>query len=498
MKRPSWQLDKHTVIVALIILVVYFATSFDVCNYPSQPEPNDKGFIFSGSWNPEHLHTSECYAVFYQTAAFSEGRTWITEGVPPDLSTDCVEVAGKYYQVAEPVTAALLVPFYTMGHLFFGDNYVIRSVMTGMMIFTLISALLVQRISLSFFQNRNAASLAALLFAFATMAFTYAKLLYPQPVTAMLMFLSIMFLLNFKADKRQVYLGLFAFFYALTVFSFNVFIITAPFFLYYIFRIDTGFSRKKFAILTVGLLPITILFFAWNITTTGNLFETHRQLIHHSMTFDVLYTTADGTWLNLEGIVGSLFSPVGIFFVSPILLAAFLSFNNFKKDFKDEAFLFSSIIIIFWLFMSFANLGGSIQRDFWIGGWASIARYMYIPSTLLAIFAGFAFLKIRASSGLVGAWLYSLGFIISFMANLSYSVRHDLMVGFFKDIKSTSLLIWPVPISASELELLLMVLLVVSLVFPAYLYIIKHSHNRKSIKENETANLQPPTNPRSP
>jgi hypothetical protein len=307
------------------------------------------------------------------------------------------------------------------------------------------------------------------------MAFTYAKLLYPQPVTAMLMLVSIVLLLNFKTGKNQINLGLFAFFYAVTVFSFNVFIITAPFFLYYLFRIGLRFSRRNISSLTLGMLPILILFFAWNMTTTGNIFETPRQLIHHSMTFDVFYTTISGTWLNIDGIVGSLFSPVGIFFVSPILLATFFVFNKFKKDFNNEAFLFGSITLVVWVFMSFANLGGSIQRDFWIGGWASIARYMYIPSTLLSIFAGFSFLKIRTSSSLVGAWLISLSIIISFMANLSYSIRHDLMVGFFKDIKSTSLLIWPVPIDASELELLSMGLLVVSCAYPAYLYVTKHS-----------------------
>ena len=107
---------KHSALIVIIIFAVYMASSFDVCNYPSQPEPSDKGYIFSSSWT-EHLHTSECYAVYYETGAFAQGINWISQGGPPDLSRDCMVVGDKYYTIAEPVTAALLVPFYTAGNL---------------------------------------------------------------------------------------------------------------------------------------------------------------------------------------------------------------------------------------------------------------------------------------------------------------------------------------------------------------------------------------------
>ena len=481
MKTSKWlQTNKAAILIIVVIFTVYIASSFDVCNYPSQPEANDKGYIFSPSWNPEHLHTSECYAVYYQAAAFSEGRTWITQGVHPDLSIDCVAIGDKYYQIAEPVAAALLVPFYTVGHLIGGDSILIRSVMIGMMTFTVIAALLVRKISLQLNQTEVTATIAAFIFAFGTMAFTYSKLLYPQPVTAMLMLASIVFLLDYKSNRKMLSLGFFAFFYALTVFSFNVFIITAPFFLYYLFKIGLPQPKKSIYTIIVGLLPIIILFFGWNLTTTGGLLTTPRQLVHQSMAFDVLYTNTSGTWFNLQGIVGSLFSPVGIFFVSPILLAVFLTFKDFKVNAKKEAFLFAAVIIAFWLFMSFANLGGGIQQDFWVGGWASIARYMYIPSTLLVIFAAVVIQKVKDNYSVLGASLLSFVLIISFLANLTYSIRHDLMMGWIKDVKSTALLIWPTALDTMQLEVFATVILLATFAYPIYMFINKPSlHNTK-------------------
>ncbi len=60
--------------------------------------------------------------------------------------------------------------------------------------------------------------------------------------------------------------------------------------------------------------------------------------------------------------------------------------------------------------------------------------------------------------------------LISFLANLSYGIRHDFMVGFLKDFPSTSLLIWPYQMGSRELGIISIAIVLASLVYPAYLF----------------------------
>lgn len=460
---------KNIIIIFTFVFVIYILSSYDVCYFPG--ETTDKGFVFSPNWT-EHLHSSEEYTVYYQTAAFSEGRIWLTMDTLP-ANSDSIMIGNYSYALAEPVAAAMLSPFYTVGKLFLGTNFLIRSLIIGMIFYTCVNALLVRKISLQLQQSNTIANLTALLFAFTTMAFSYSRLLYPQPIVALLMLATIIFLLDYRVNPESRTLFCFAFFYALTVLSFNAFVVTAPVFLFYLYKIGTLRKTKELYLLGLGVLPSLLLFLAWNIAVTGNPILTPRQIVHPSLDFQILYPTVDGIWLNIEGLVGSLFSPVGIFFVSPVLFASFIAIFYFKSKAKNETILFSSIVIGFWLFISLLNLGGNTGRDFWVGGWANIARYMYIPSTIMIIFASIGLEKIRKTKNLIGAWLVSLAIILSFLANLSYGVRHDLMVGLLRDFRSTSLLIWPSTLGSTEMIFLAFTIIIGSLAYPAYLALNK-------------------------
>lgn len=479
---------KSSVLIFTIIFAVYTLSSFDVCWFPGVgPE---KGFVFSSNWT-EHLHSSEEFTVYYQISSLYEGRIWLSKDAPPEYSVDSTKIGDYYYALAEPVTAALLLPFYTIAKLFLGTSLLIRSVIVGMIVYTCLNALLVRKVSLQLNQSHTTANLAALLFAFTTMAFSYSRLLYPQPVVTMLMLFAIVFLLDYNANRKLTILFCFAFFYGLTLLSFNGFVITAPFFLYYILRIGVLRKSKEFYTIGLGLLPSLALFLIWNFAVTGTPLITPRQIDYPSINFQILYPTLSGTWLNLEGLMGSLFSPVGIFFVSPILFASLVTFSSFKSKAKDEAILFASITIVFWLFMSFANLGGNAGRDWWVGGWANIARYMYIPSTLLIIFASTVFEKINKMRSLLSAWIVSLMVIFSFLANLSYGIRHDLMVAHLSDFPSTSLLIWPYSLGSTELGVLSVTTILISLAYPIYLMI---NQRRMSHVDDMELNLITPKN----
>jgi len=467
--------SKTSILIFIIIFSVYILSAFDICWFPGNS--TDKGFVFSNNWE-EHLHSSEEWTIYYQTNAFYEGRVWLTEYSPPEFSVDSVKIGDRYYALAEPVTAGLLLSFYTLGQLFLGAGFLVRSVLIGMIFYTCLNALLVRKISFLINPDYITANLTALLFAFATMAFSYSKLLYPQPIVTMLMLFTIYFLFNFKKSHDFLNLFFFSLFLGILIFSFNAFVIIAPIFLYFLFKNGFNISKNHLIATGLGILPSICLFFIWNYLTTGNLLITPRQIVHPSINFDLLYVTPGCTWLNFGGLFGSLFSPVGIFFVSPILFTSIIGFSTFKSKAKDETILIALIIVVFWVFISLANLGGNVGRDFWVGGWANIARYMYVPSSLLIIFASSIFEKINKTRNILGAWLVSLIVILSFLANLSYGVRHDFMVGFLKDFPSTSLLIWPYQLEPEGLIFLSLIILLGSLVYPLYLFMCTRVHLR--------------------
>jgi len=331
--------------------------------------------------------------------------------------------------------------------------------------------------------NNITANLSALLFAFTTMAFSYSRLLYPQPILGMFTLLTILFLFKYKSGHVPRDLFYASLFYGLAVYSFNAFVITMPFALHFLIK-DRAFAKKdNYFSLGSGLLPSVLLFVSWNCIVTGNLLMTPRQVVHPSINFELLYLTTDGTWLNLEGLFGSLFSPLGIFFVSPILFASPIGFFSLKSKAKDQTILLASLAIVFWFFTSFANLGGYAGRDFWVGGWTNIARYMYVPSSILILFTSESLETINRNRDLLGAWLISLLSVVSFLANFSYGVRHDLMVGRLSDFISNSLLIWPYPLEAAELGFFSIMAVTASMAYPlCLLYLVK---KKKMLKDQK-------------
>jgi hypothetical protein len=455
-------------VIFVVVFAVYLLSSFDVCWVDVPGKGADKGFVFSSSWT-EHLHSSEEWAIYYQIQAFSEGRAWLSQGSPPPLTGDVFNIGNKYYAYAEPVTAMFLLPFYSMGQMFLGGGYLIRSVLVGMIFYTCLVALLVRKISFQINLNHKIADLTALLFAFTTMAFSYSRLLYPQPIVCLLTLATIFFLFRYKKRRKQSSLFFSAMFYGLSVFSFNVLLITAPLFIYFFYRIEHSINRKELLNLGLGLLPGTLLVVFWNYAVTGNPLMTLRQYIYPSISFQVLYTTTtpNGVWFNLEGVFGQLFSPVGILFVSPILFASIFGFFILRSKAKEESMLLALLVVVFWLFVGFAAHPGNVTaRDFWIGGWASIARYMYLPSAILIIFVSSIFETIHRNRRIVAAWLFSLAIIISFLANMSYGIHHDLMVGHAEQLGSNSLMIWPYKQTPIELAVFAMTILLVSLAYP--------------------------------
>jgi hypothetical protein len=455
--------SKNGVLVFTIVFAVNVLSSFDSCWQANT------AFVFSPSWK-EHLHSSEEWAIYYQLQALRDGRPWLSRDSPPQIATDVFRLREYYYAPFEPLTAFMLLPFYVAGQIFFGQDFLIRSVLLGMIFYTCLGALFLREISSQLNQSRITADAAAFLFAFATMAFSYSRLLYPQPIVGLFTFLTILFLLNYRRKRSVANLFYASLFYGFSVSAFNASIIAAPFILYFLIK-NKAFEKGARNCLTIGLglLPAILLFVGWNHVVTGNPLMSPRQVVHASISFDFAHLTESGMWLNCEGLFGSLFSPLGIFFVSPVLFASFAGFSSLRSRAEDVTMLLSSFAVCFWLFMSFMNLGGYAGRDFWVGGWANIARFMYVPSSILILFASETFEVINRHRNVLGAWFVSISCVISVLANFSYGVRHDLMVAHLKDYVSNNLVIWPYHLDSGELIFLLVITILATLVYPILL-----------------------------
>jgi len=468
---------KRSILVFAVVLAIHVFSSFDICWFFVSEGITDNGFVFSSSWR-EHLHSSEEWAIYYQIQALREGRPWLSHGSPPKVTTDVFRIGEYYYAPFEPLTAFMLLPFYMVGEALLGKSYLIRSALLGMVFYTCLGSLLARRVASKMGQSQIIADLASFLFALTTMAFSYSRLLYPQPIVGLFTFLTIASLFNHKKNRTKSDLSIAFLFYGLTLVSFNASIIATPFIL--LFLVKNGSFRKKedFFASGLGLLPAILLFAGWNYLVTGYPLVTPRQIVHPSMNLDFVDIAANGMWLNMEGLFGSLFSPLGIFFVSPVLFASFIGFSSLKSRVGHETMLLTSLVIVFWGFMSFLNLGGYAGRDFWVGGWANIARHMYVPSSILVLFACEAFEDISRNRNLLGAWLISGSCIISFLVNFSYGIRHDLMVGRLKDFMSNSLLIWPYPLHTMEVALFSVIVISTSVVYPILLAKARRDHDR--------------------
>ena len=133
------------------------------------------------------------------------------------------------------------------------------------------------------------ASLAALIFALATMAFSYSRLVYPQPIFTLLALLILLVLFNCPRKRDLKDLFFLSLFFGLAVNTFNAFVIAIPFILYYLARAGLFTRKENLLSIGLGLMPGILLFVGWKSAVTGNPLMTPRQVVHPSMDFEVMY-----------------------------------------------------------------------------------------------------------------------------------------------------------------------------------------------------------------
>jgi len=67
---------------------------------------------------------------------------------------DVIKVGNYYFTLAEPMTAFLLLPFYAIGQLLLGGDYLVRSALFGMIFYTILNVLLIGKFPSSLIRQK--------------------------------------------------------------------------------------------------------------------------------------------------------------------------------------------------------------------------------------------------------------------------------------------------------------------------------------------------------
>lgn len=347
----------------------------------------------------------------------------------PDLA---LSPDGQYVSLFAPAVSFIAIPGYIIGK-FFGASQV--GTFAVIALFAIFNVLLIRAIAVRLGADKTAATLGALVFIFATPAFTYAVTLYQHHISVFIILLSIYLLIRWNnfwsLSAIWLLLALSA-----AVDNPNV-IFMAPIGLYaaakmFIInkepaKINIRFRKKALVALIGALVPI-ILFLWFNQASHGNPLKLSGTL-PRVLTIDEsgkpaqkpLDLSQEKTPANqnskksaigffktrnlLNGFYIHILSPDrGIIFYAPVILLGLLGFLFLLAKNKTAGnILIATGGAVFLLY--------SMWGDPW-GGWAFGSRYMIPLYAILAIGLSFA----------IARWKKNYIFIAIFLPLLAYSV----------------------------------------------------------------------------
>lgn len=347
----------------------------------------------------------------------------------PDLG---LSPKGEYVSLFAPAVSFIAIPGYIIGK-FFGASQV--GTFAVIALFAIFNVLLISAIAIRLGADKTAAAIGALVFLFATPAFTYAVTLYQHHISVFIILLSVYLLIRWNnfwsLSAIWLLLALSA-----AVDNPNV-VFMAPIGLYaaakmFIInkepaRINIRF-RKRALVAFVGALVPIVLFLWFNQASHGNPLKLSGTLPsvkaidaagspmtpplaeNPSKAFDPVQKgkSAVGFFKTrnlLNGFYIHLLSPDrGIIFYAPVILLGLLGFFFLLAKNKTTGnILIATGGAIFLLY--------SMWGDPW-GGWAFGSRYMIPLYAILAIGLSFT----------IARWKKNYIFIVIFLPLLAYSV----------------------------------------------------------------------------
>ncbi|MFX1518786.1 MAG: ArnT family glycosyltransferase [Promethearchaeota archaeon] len=309
---------------------------------------------------------------------------------------------GNYYSDKAPGLSFIGLPIYLICNTFgFSLEMTHFFLILINAFFTSLATILIYEICNFLDYNSKICVLMALIFAFGTIAWVYAKTFLAHGFSAFLFLLSMYYAHRFIQgnETKFILLSGVAIGYSFLVEYSNLFLLV-PFLVYFaLYK-----TQKKLIYFLVPIVLLLILLGTYHYVCFGNPFSTPYRYYYHERQQDISFIS-NPVYIGLYGL---LFSPQrGLFFISPVLLLSLYGFFLLYKKYKPETILFLSSFIIISVFYS--------MLPNWHGAYCYGPRYLLAVVPFIVIPLGTCIEKYKENK--IFLISFSLIFVFSIIAN---------------------------------------------------------------------------------
>lgn len=330
-------------------------------------------------------------------------------------ATGALGVDGYYYSKFYPLLSIIAVPLVAFG-LFLSQRLNLPEVyVSGACalvlppLFTALTTALLVLLAFRLGSDRQGACLAALSFAFGTIAIAYAREFYVEPLLALLITLSVC--LAFGRSNTSIFGASLS--SGLAILAKPSAIILGPLLSIYLFLKKRHWSIAITPL--IGSIIFALIYAFYNYIRFGNPLSFGQSWMSNvsSELLAAPVSSKEGTLL-IGGLLGLLISPGrGVIWYSPCVVLGLIGFYYTYKS--RSKFLEALLIIVFSLLFLIVNSGG-----WWMGGWAWGPRYLLPIFPILLSLAALLTKRWR----LVLITLTTVGFLINAPNLVSFYKRY--------------------------------------------------------------------------
>lgn len=342
-----------------------------------------------------------------------------------DETIDKSFVNNHYYSDKAPLPAFLIYSIY-QPLLLTGilphpeeDNgltiFLIGSLITGSLSFTLIILLIFNKLIKSGHDISSALILSTLPF-YTSMFFVYAGTFYAHLLVVLFVLSGLEHIQNSKS------------FFLAGLYSGAAFLseyLTAIIAFIWFLQILRNESVKKAAYFGLGVSPFVIGFFIYNFLITGNIFKT-------TYAYQVYYELENGgfTFPNVMALFEMTFLPrKGVLFYSTILLCFIPLLLKIKRSDLQGILMNYSLLPVIAYFIALSSF------EEWGGGWTYGPRYL-MPAVGILIYSCLPYINLKGRMKYLFAFVTAFGIVHAFSAKLTiqYSIPTDVKFPFVQNI----------------------------------------------------------------